>query len=378
MRVLILGGAGAVCQFTTRDLAAFSDFQEIVVGDANLEAALSLADEIGDPRVKVVKVDAGDQEQLLQAIRGFDVVVNGLPWQYDMAVTQACIEAGVHGLDVSTEEDQWDYDAPAREKGVIFIPGVGATPGITNVMARRGADQLDEVDDIQINFAAFRCPAPAPGLLITLLWEFHPNTAERLVFRDGEFHLVGPFKGGKKMVFPGPIGEQMVYYIPHPETRTMPKSLGARAVSVHGCFPPHVMRLVYALLESGLYSDRPVAVKGIEASPYEIMFDLLLQLPESKQTPLWAYGLVVEVLGKREGKPVKFTYWNSHPPQDKWGGKAAYFKNIAIPLSIGAQLIARGDVKKTGVIPPEIAYDPEQFIQELSKRDILVHERREK
>jgi len=34
----------------------------------------------------------------------------------------------------------------------------------------------------------------------------------------------------------------------------MPKSLGAKAVSVHGCFPPHAMRLAKAMLEAGLYS----------------------------------------------------------------------------------------------------------------------------
>ena len=33
MRVLSLGGAGAVCQYATRDLAEFSDFVEIVRGD---------------------------------------------------------------------------------------------------------------------------------------------------------------------------------------------------------------------------------------------------------------------------------------------------------------------------------------------------------
>ena len=31
MRVLVLGGAGAVCNETTRDLAHYSDFNEIVV-----------------------------------------------------------------------------------------------------------------------------------------------------------------------------------------------------------------------------------------------------------------------------------------------------------------------------------------------------------
>jgi len=54
------------------------------------------------------------------------------------------------------------------------------------------------------------------------------------------------------------------------------------------------------------------------------------------------------------------------------GGKAAYYKNIAIPLSIGAQMIARGDVTVRGIIPPELAIDPEIFFDELKLRGIEV------
>jgi lysine 6-dehydrogenase len=375
MKVLSLGGAGAVCQHATRDLAEFSDFDEIVIGDYNVAAAEKLATEIGDPRVKVLKVDAEDYDGLVKLFKDFDVILNGLPWKYDLAVTKACVEAGVSGLDVSAEESQWDYDVAAKEKGIVFIPGLGATPGITNAMARRAADQLDEVDDIQINFAAFRCPAPAPGLLITFLWEFHPEIEERLYYKDGEFHLAGPFEGLKTVNFPGPIGEQEVCYIPHPETRTMPKSLGAKAVSVHGCFPPHAMRLAKALLEAGFYNEGKLTVKGIETTAFEMVYELLLQLPESKETPLWAYGLVVEVYGRRDGRDVKIKLWNRHPSMEEWGGKAAYYKNIAIPLSIGVQMIARGDVKARGVVPPETAIDPDIFFAELRKRRIEIHER---
>jgi lysine 6-dehydrogenase len=375
VKVLSLGGAGAVCQHATRDLAEFSDFDQIVIGDYNVAAAEKLAAEIGDPRVQVLEVDANDYEELVRTFRGFDVILNGLPWKYDLAVTKACVEAGVSGLDVSTEKNQWDYDAAAKDKDIVFIPGVGATPGITNVMARRGADHLDEVDEVQINFAAFRCPAPAPGLLITFLWEFHPEIESRLYYKDGEFHRVDPFEGLKIVDFPGPIGEQEVCYIPHPETRTMPDSLGAKAVSVHGCFPPHAMRLAKAMLESGLLSGEKITVKGIETTPFEMMYELLFQLPESKQTPLWAYGLVVKVYGKRDGRDVKVTLWNRHPSMEEWGGQAAYYKNIGIPLSIGAQMIARGDVTHRGVVPPETALDPEIFIAELARRRIEIHEK---
>ena len=375
MRILSLGGAGAVCQYATRDLAEFSTCEQIVIGDYNVAAAERLAAEISDPRLEVVRVDAGDHAGLVSLFKDFDVVLNGLPWKYDMAVTRACVEAGVSGLDLSTEKEQWDYDAAAKEKDIVFVPGVGATPGITNVMARRGANQLDEVDEIQINFAAFRCIAPSPGLLVTVLWEFNPRTEERLYYRDGQFHQVAPFEGAKVVHFPGPIGDQEVCYIPHPETRTMPKSLGARAVSVRGCFPPHVMRLVKVLLESGFFSEEPVTIKGVQSTPLQVMHELLIQLPESKQNPLWAYGLLVEVYGKRDGRDTKITLWNHHPLTGDWAGPAADYKNLAIPLRIGAHMIVRGDVAARGVVPPETAFDPDVFIAELARRRIEIHEK---
>jgi len=374
MRVLVLGGVGAVCSETTRDLANTSDFDEIVVADYNLEAAQALVGEIGDERLKAVFFDAKDYSSMLKLFPGYDVVINGLPWRYDTPVTKACVETGVNGLDVSTEEDQWDFDQAAKDKNVVFIPGVGATPGITNAMARRAADLMDTVDDIQINFAAFRCPAPAPGLLITFLWEFHPNTESRVYYQDGQFTWVGPFAGLKKVDFGGQIGEQEVCYIPHPETRTMPKSLGAKKVSVQGCFPPEAMNLARTMLKWGLYSEEPFEYKGVEVKPLEMMHQLLLRSQQTKETKVWAYGLVVEVFGLKDGKQIKVRLWTEHPPMEEWGGKAAYYKNIAIPLSIGAQMIANGEVSARGVVPPESAIDPLRFFEELGQRGIKVNE----
>jgi hypothetical protein len=66
MRVLSLGGAGAVCQHATRDLAEFSDFEQIVIGDYNLAAAEALAASIGDPRVAAIQVNAEDYDGLVR------------------------------------------------------------------------------------------------------------------------------------------------------------------------------------------------------------------------------------------------------------------------------------------------------------------------
>jgi lysine 6-dehydrogenase len=374
MKTLVLGGAGAVCSETTRDLAQYSKFDEIVVADYNLDAANQLIKEIGDPRLKAVQFDANDYDSMVKLFPGHDVVISGLPCEYDPIVTKACVEAGVNGLDVATEEDQWSHDAVAKEKDLIYIPGVGATPGITNAMVKHAVNQMDQVDDIQINFAAFRCPAPAPGLLVTFLWEFDPNTDTRFYYENGEYHRVGPFEGIKTVDYGGEIGVQEVCYIPHPETRTMPKSLGVNKVSVHGCFPPQAMNLAKTLLEWGLFDEEPFTYEGVETNSQKMIYEILLRSPRTKETPVWGYGLVAEVFGQKDGNDLKIKLWNEHPPMAEWGGEAAYYKNIGIPLSIGAQMIARGDVNVRGVVPPEIAIDPLVFFDELKLRGITIKE----
>lgn len=376
MRILALGGAGAVAREATRDLCRFGNvFREIVIADIDPGKAEHLAREIGDPRLRVVSLDVRDEEGLIRQIRGFDVVMNGLPFAYDVLVTRACVEAGVSGVDLAFDEAQFELDEVARSKGMVFIPGVGATPGTTNVMAAYGARFLDEVEAIEIAFAAFRCLAPSPGLLRTTLWEFNPEEPERemVYYEDGAWRPAPPFSGERRVRFHEQIGEQTVYYVPHDEARTMPRSFpGIRRVAVRGCFPPHVMRAMRALYEMGALSSTPVPLDGQTYPAIDLVARLLSALPASRENPVWAYGLVVEVHGRKDGHPRTVTLRNRHPPQETWGGEAAYYRNIGVPLSVAAQMIAQGEIAVRGVVPPERAIPPERFFEELARRGIEI------
>jgi len=381
MRILALGGAGAVAREATRDLCQFGSlFREIVIADIDPEKAERLAREIGDPRLRVIPLDVRDEEALVRQIRGFDVVMNGLPFAYDVLVTRACVEAGVSGVDLAFDEAQFELDEQARSRDMVFIPGVGATPGTTNVMAAHGARHLDQVEAIEIAFAAFRCLAPSPGLLRTTLWEFNPEEPERAMvyWEDGAWRPAPPFSGEKRVRFHEQIGEQTVYYVPHDEARTLPRSFpGLRRAAVRGCFPPHVMRAMRTLYEMGALSSTPVPMEDRTYPAIELIARLLLALPASRSNPIWAYGLVVEVHGRKDGRPRTVRLHNRHPPQDVWGGEAAYYRNIGVPLSIAAQMIARGEITARGVVPPERAIPPERFFEELARRGIEIIEERE-
>ncbi len=378
MRALVLGGAGAVCKETTRDLAEYSDFDEIIVADYDAAAAQALVDDIGDARLQVLAFDAEDYDGMLSLFPQFDIVVNGLPFKYDYPVNKACVEVGVNGLDLSSDDPQFALHDEALGKGMLFVPGMGATPGITNMMVRRASEVLDEMEAVDVFFAAFRCLAPAPGLLQTTLWEFNPEEEDRdeVYFEDGTWHATPPLSGERLVRFHEHIGEQKVYYVPHDESNTLPHSYPElRRAAVRGCFPPHVMALMGSLMRGGLLSSRPVRLGEVEHPAIELMRAALAQSPFSKENPVWGYGLVVEVVGRRGGRSVVCTYRSKHPPQERWGGESAYFKNVGIPLSIGAQMLAHGQTTGQGVLPPERAFPTDPFFAELARRGITVEER---
>jgi saccharopine dehydrogenase-like NADP-dependent oxidoreductase len=88
----------------------------------------------------------------------------------------------------------------------------------------------------------------------------------------------------------------------------------------------------------------------------------------------WAFLLYVEVKGTRSGREAYRIYRTSHPGMDKWGRRTTA-KMTGIPASIGAQLLAHGEGRGTGVLAPEAAFEPVRFISELARRGIRVEER---
>ena len=377
-KAVILGGVGAVGIEASRDFIETSGFDEIVIADYNIEKARRFIEEYSDDRLSAVKVDVNDEDALRSVIKGSDIVINALPFKYDYIVTKIAVEEGVSGVDVATEQDQFDLTPKAEETGALFVPGVGATPGTTNLMAAKAAQLLDKVDTIEIFWAAFRCTAPSPGLLHVTIWEFDPNLKERVVYEDGVHKPVPPYSGAKWVEFFPLIGRRETVFVPHSETYTLPEYLPPekkpRRVYVRGTWPDETMNLLKVLLYYGFYEDKPVDFDGVYVKPMKFIYRFMLQSEKARETEVWGYGLRVEATGEKDGKPAKVIVMNEHPSGvEGWEGSRAYFRPIGNPLSIGAQMIYRGEtLVEKGVYPPEAAFDPDKFFQELGKRGIKI------
>src|SRR2546425_8074300 len=223
MKIIVLGGCGAMGSEATRDLARTSDFEEIVIAEVDLEKAKLLANELGGGRVRAIQIDVSDEDALPKALAGFDVGANATAYHFGLIATRAAIRAKTNYLDLGglfNTPKQLELDADAREAGVTICLGCGATPGVTNLMTRHAANQMDDLDEVHIAFASFRSIAPSAGLLDTVLDEFSPGN-HRFFWREGEFVEVPAFSGAKQVRFAEPVGEIETYYVPHSETHTI-------------------------------------------------------------------------------------------------------------------------------------------------------------
>jgi saccharopine dehydrogenase-like NADP-dependent oxidoreductase len=375
-KILVLGGVGAMATETTIDLVHTSDFEEIMVADIDLAKIESFIKDTGDSRLSAAKVDAESIDQMADLMKGYDVVANGLPRIYCENAIRAGIKAGVGMLDlISPHEETLALNEEASKADVSIVGGVGITPGITNILAQLGADRLSRVDRIDIDFAAFRSIAHSPGLLHVILWEFDPRTENRFYYDDGQLIPNPPFSGARSVHFPKPIGTQTTYYVPHGESQTLSKNIeGVKQVYIRGCFPPRAMGLVRMFYDYGVYESEPIEYEGKQIQPLEFINHYLLNSPEGDQTELWGYSVQVEVMGMLDDRDVMYRFVTSHPPMDKWGGQRAYAKNVGIPLSIGAQMLAEGKVKKKGVDGAETMLPAEEFVDELRKREFVINE----
>jgi saccharopine dehydrogenase-like NADP-dependent oxidoreductase len=372
MRAVVLGACGAVGREVSAGMAGSRTFDEVVLADLDRGRLAELAREL-DGRVSTRTVDAQDRSALRAVLRGAGLVLNCTTYRLGLPVLRAAIAERVDYLDLGglyNTPRQLELDARAGRAGVRAVIGCGATPGLTNVLARRAADRLDRLEEVHISFASYRDLAPSPGLLDTLLDEFRPGVS-RYTWRRGRLLEVQPFDGARLVRFPEPVGEQEVYYVPHSETYTIPRSLGdgLREVAVRGTWRPADMRALRTLARLGLTSDRDLSVEGRSVRPLDVLRAVLLANPPRDPSAPWAFFLVVDVVGKRAGVPKRIRQRTSHP--SGWGPRATG-RMTAIPAVVGAELVGRGEVAEPGVLPPERAFDPERFLTEVRRAGVRV------
>jgi saccharopine dehydrogenase (NAD+, L-lysine-forming) len=368
MKAIVLGGCGAVGSNAVKTLVKTETFSEVVIGDFNMGKAEEMVARMGS-KLSAVKMDAADITSIRKAIAGCDLVVNCVGPFYSTVenILETVIAEGIDYVDVCDDPDVTleilKLDKKAKDAGILALIGMGASPGVTNLLGKLIADDfLDETDSIDIFHTHGGEPIEGEGVIGH---RFHCMSIEIPMFLDGELKYVKYFEDDGKALrqvvdFPV-VGKNIpVFPYPHPEQLTMPKYIKLNRVTNKGSvLPIEYYELTSELCRMGFASTEPLTVKGKGVTPYDFAVAYIIKERERllKETGFGPQrgAMSVVVKGSKAGKQQEYRV--HLVSSDK-----ALGEGTGIPAAVGAILLADGKLKGKGILPPEACVDPKEFI----------------
>jgi len=372
MRIMVIGGCGAMGRAMVRDLMNQPDVSEIVVTDIDSKAGEAYVSSLNSRNVTFRRVDVREHMGLVEALRGISVVLNSTWIELYMPIFLAALEAKVHYVDLGGlfhgTKKQLQFHDDFKKAGTTAILCMGASPGMTNIAAAEGAKHFDTIDEIQVRTGA----KGGKGFAYTPRTILDECMVRPIVFQDGKHIELEPFTGFEKYRLPEPVGEVEGFYSIHSETLTFPTYIGkgVKSVSFKVAFSASLVNMLRVLKELGFLSPEPMNIKGIEISPREFL-DLFLGTLKIPETLDEYKSFRVELIGKKNGKKTRWAYETVVESNREWQIKATAIWT-GIPASIAGLMLARGEVKQGGVFPPEGILDSQRFMAELAKRNIQI------
>jgi lysine 6-dehydrogenase len=349
-------GAGAMGAAAARLLARHDDLDLRVI-DVDGDRAEAVASTIG--RAQAHRLEPGDTAA---ALRDVQAVASCVPYRLNLEVMEAALEAGCHYADLGglyhMTLRQLELDTRFREAGLAAIVGMGCCPGLSNVLARLGADRLDAVESIDLVDGAIEEDGGfgVPYSADTIIDEF---TAPAMVFEDGELREVPAGSGAVTWRFPHPLGEMEAVYTLHSEIATLPTTIeGVRDVRWRLALPPAIVDGFRLLVDLGLTGEETVETSGGPVIPRDLLRALLARMPTPDGPPRDLEVLVVRVSGTMSGRPATFVAEARYDPQPEGISAGAF--GTAAPIAVASRWLAEGRVQP-GVHPPENALPAEEF-----------------
>jgi lysine 6-dehydrogenase len=370
MKVLALGGCGQEGKTTVKDLVKSEDVSSVVIADINIESADKFKAELANDKVSTVQMDVNDRDKLLALMREADVVVNfiGPFYKYGIQVIEAAIETKSNYVDICD-----DYDATremlalnekAKDAGITVLIGMGASPGVTNLLAKHGADKLEQVDDIEMKWIVTVTDVDEVGASAAMDHAMHMIDGNVPQHLEGRPQDVPALTGSETAVFPV-IGESEVYYVGHPEPVTLPLYIKGLKTCTNKGGVPGLDAELKMLSTLGLTGTQPIDIKGEKIAPKDIGVALLGNLPMPEELPPPVSAIKVWIRGEKGDEAVQYLYTFFGRMTD-WTG---------VPASIGTQMVGRGEIKtRGGVLAPEGCVDTNAFLAEIAKRGMEVEE----
>ncbi len=188
--------------------------------------------------IPIREVNARNLWGILRAARGCHLIVNAAASVFNEIVMRAALRLRAHYLDLSShltrtpfKAEQLRYAKRFEAKNRTAIINAGVAPGLTNLLAKRGADLLDKVEAVHIRLQE-STESEDPVSQWSAEGSFDEAVSHPRMYRNGRFRLAKRFGEPEWFRFPEPVGKTRVVLAAQDEVGTLPHFVPMRDLDV--------------------------------------------------------------------------------------------------------------------------------------------------
>lgn len=400
MKKILVVGVGAQGSTIAKRMDEHPDISEIICADYDIKAAEELKSTLG--KARALRLDARDVNRVIQAAEGCDLIVNGLPLEFNLVIMNAALAVNASYFDMAGPMEDMgfvesyqqlfsEWHNKFKDKGLTALVGCGSSPGLANVIARESVDKLDTCDSISI--------CVYEGLKtkrFTPFW-WSPEVAfgdmayKTFRYENGTHVTDKPFSRPVMMKLRGI--DRKVRLVDHEHDEPITMGLMADKVlkgvkNVEFKYGGFGVELSETLYKMGLLSSEPRTVKDVSIVPMDLVLDLCPPAPKypDEIKAIIDEGVITEeaaflvrVDGHKEGKPVRIdSYANAPGLVESFElselSHEAYMTGQCAAVFV--KMMVENTFSKKGVyVPEQLDADTRiYFFKELAKLGVTVNE----
>ena len=384
MNKVLLIGAGGVGSVVAHKCAMVPEvFGEVTLASRTKSKCDAIAAEVKrrtGREIATAQVDADDPAQTAALIRqtGARLVINvALPYQ-DLAIMDACLEAGCDYLDTANYEPrdeakfeyswQWAYQERFEKAGLAALLGSGFDPGVTNVFTawalKHQFDEIHTLDIVDVN-GGNHGKAFATN--------FNPEINIREVtapcrhYENGGFVETPPMSLHQAFACPEEVGTYEIYRMYHEELESLVKHIPTiRRAQFWMSFSPNYLKHLEVLQNVGMTRIDPVVYQGVEIIPLQFLKAVLPDPGDLGKSTKGKTCIGNILTGVKDGQPKAGYIYNicDHEACYAEVGSQAISYTTGVPAMIGARQMLLGNWRRPGVWNME-QLDPDPFMADL-------------
>ena len=371
MKILAIGGSGGMGRFAVDAAQHFENVESIVVADVNEASAQAFAAQLSN-KVSAIGLDVNDVKALRKAMANADLVMNtcGPFYRYGLTILEAAIETRCHYLDIC---DDWEptvemlkLHQKAKDADVCAIVGLGASPGISNMLALLAMQELESTSSVYTGWdlggATPEGGSSQAGVNAAMLHGIEQMTGNVRIFRNGVIELTKPLVP-VSVHYPG-LPRFKGYIFGHPEAVTFPHNYPHLQESINlahgGEIDSWLLKAILGLVNWGLVSRTRAAalLTWFESNRAE----------ENKKSdidsPPAMYGIAMGTKGADAA--IAGAAWIGEAVNSDGDSSLSMGEATGIPLACGAKLLSEGRINEAGVFSPEAGHiNPREFLTEV-------------